>query len=493
MEKQGVNSFELMERAGSAFVNNFVLRSALKENASIFVFCGRGNNGGDGLVIARLLHELSFGEIFVCIVPLPMNTTSGFNQNFARLPHILKRTSVIVDNLEMIPDFASGDIIIDAIFGTGFRAGLEGFIPELFIKLNESEATIWSVDIPSGLDADKSTNGRSIVADNTITFELPKLSFFLNENSARIGNLEIVSIGLCKAFYAETSSDFHFTTQVDAKHLLKRRLADSSKSTYGHALIIAGAYGKVGAAVLSTRSCLRAGAGLVTAFVPSCAYEIMQISAPEAMVITDENSRTITRLPSMEKFSAVGMGPGIGTSVETHEVLKAIIMENGNLPVVIDADALNLLSQDKGLLGKLPAKTILTPHVGEFERLFGKCNDSFERLTLQRKKSIEHQIVIVLKGSNTSISTPDGSVYFNVNGNPGMATGGSGDVLTGILTALLAQQYSTTEAAILGTYLHGHSGDICSRKTGEEALIAGDIIKNLGKAFQSLYDSEYNA
>ena len=486
LASEGSSSLGLMDRAGDVFVRTFLANSQPRTNQSVHIFCGQGNNGGDGVVIARLLSDLQVKNITVYLIKCPEKPTSEFRENFLKLPTHLAENYIVIDDSSKIPVLSKDDILIDAIFGVGFRGPAQGLIAEIIDKINKSAAEIWSVDIPSGMSADIATNWESVKAHHTITFELPKLSFFFKENLSRIGKLEIVSLGLSERFYQATSSEFHFTTNHDAKLLLKGRNAESSKSDFGHAMIIAGSYGKVGAAVLSTRACLRAGSGLVTAYVPSCAYDILQISAPEAMVLTDSDEKKVTEKPKLDRFDAIGIGPGIGTSSETSEVLKAILSEHKNLPIVLDADALNLLSRDKELLQKLPPNCILTPHEGEFERLFGKCVDSFQRINLQRQKAQEYKVVIILKGAKTSIAFPDGSIHFNTSGNPGMATGGSGDVLTGILTGLLAQKYEVTISAILGTYLHGLAGDFSKEVNGEEALIAGDLVSNLGRAFQSL-------
>jgi NAD(P)H-hydrate epimerase len=487
IQKEKITSLELMERAADAFLSVFLEKSSFTATKSVHVFCGQGNNGGDGLVIARKLSELTTGNVFVYRIPIPAVPSAEFSENFIRLPSAVAKSCLVIDCPSMMPTMKHDDLVVDAILGVGFRGPTEGLLEAIVDRLIESSADIWSVDLPTGMSADHFTNWKTIHADHTISFELPKLAFFLPENLFRLGKLQVVSIGLSKEYYEYSDSRYYCTTITGVRKLLKKRKSDSHKGTYGHSLIVAGSSGKVGAAVLCTRACMRAGAGLVTALVPTCGYDIMQVSAPEVMIITDANHKIITKLPSLEIYSSVAIGPGIGTAKETLEVLKMLLKKHPHLPLVLDADALNLLCLHNDLLKKIPAQTILTPHIGEFERLFGKCSNSFERLNLQREKSIEYRLIIVLKGPGTSISLPDGSVHFNTTGNPGMATGGSGDVLTGIISGLLAQKYDAESAAILGVYLHGLSGDICKAETGEEALIASDLISNLGKAFKAIY------
>jgi NAD(P)H-hydrate epimerase len=298
---------------------------------------------------------------------------------------------------------------------------------------------------------------------------------------------------LQEGFYQSVHSRFELVDDTIIHSIYNPRKPFSHKGTFGHALMVAGSYGKIGAAILSTKACMRSGAGLLTCHIPTCGYDILQSTVPEAMVITDFNSSFITkvvqRTPSGEddlrKYEAIGIGPGIGTASETKTMLKEIFAAYRS-PVVLDADALNIIASQKDLLKLIPVGSILTPHPKEFERLFGETANDFEKVELALKKANELNCVIVLKGHNTFIATTDGRGYFNSTGNPGMATAGSGDVLTGILTGLLAQKYSSVEAAILGVYLHGLAGDFAAKIFSLESMVAGDIIDNLGYAFLSL-------
>ena len=284
---------------------------------------------------------------------------------------------------------------------------------------------------------------------------------------------------------ATISSIYNLISTDLVKRIHKIRQKFDHKGTFGHALIIAGSYGKVGAAILAARACLRSGAGLLTIHAPKCAYEILQISLPEAMVSLDFHEYYFTRVKDLSPYKAIGIGCGISTQMLTANALE-YVLKNVSTPLVLDADALNLMAVEQKLLKLLPKKSIITPHPKEFERLFGASINDFEMLILQIAKSKEYGIYIVLKRANTCITTPEGVCYFNDTGNPGMATAGSGDALTGIITGLLSQNYSPLEAAVLGVYVHGLAGDMAAKKLGHEALLAGYIIDNLGNAFSEV-------
>ncbi|MDH3648792.1 MAG: NAD(P)H-hydrate dehydratase, partial [Saprospiraceae bacterium] len=340
-------------------------------------------------------------------------------------------------------------------------------------------------DVPSGLFIDEPTNHTTIRADHTLTLQAPKLSFFFPENHHAVGEWHILDIGLDDEWMnREPTSNYYFIPAM-ANTLLNKRSKFDHKGTFGHALLVCGAYGKMGAAVLAAKGCLRAGVGLLTAHIPASAYAIMQSSVPEAMVEVDTSENYFTGRPLDDRFTAIGMGCGIGKQPETRQAVLGLLDEYDG-PLVLDADALNILAEEKDGFSKLPLHCILTPHPGEFERLAGTATDSFQILEKQRELSKNHQIYIVLKRGNTCITTPEGLTFFNSTGNPGMATGGSGDVLAGFITGLLAQGYASHEAATLGTYLHGLAGDIGAMAIGQNALIASDIIDHLGQAFQSI-------
>jgi NAD(P)H-hydrate epimerase len=378
------------------------------------------------------------------------------------------------------------DIIIDAIFGSGLTREIKGIYAETIQYINESRATIVSVDVPSGLFIDTQSPKKTIVrADHVVSFQLPKMAFLLPENQAFVKSFSIADIGLDQDFIESQNSDFEYIDDQLAQKILKPRTKFAHKTDFGRILFMSGSYGKMGACVLCTKASIRAGAGLVTAHIPKCGYEILQTAVPEVMTSTDFEKCYLTGIPELEHYDAIGVGPGIGQQIETYEVISQSL-DKFKKPMVFDADGINILANEQSLMEMIPEGSIITPHPGEFKRLVGFWNDDFERLEQQIAVSTKYKIYIVLKGAHTSISTPEGKVFFNSTGNPGMATGGSGDVLTGVITALLGQKYSPEEAAILGVYLHGLSADIAVELIGQESLTASDIIDFLPNAFNEL-------
>ena len=311
---------------------------------------------------------------------------------------------------------------------------------------------------------------------------MPKLSFLFSDNEEFVGNWGILSIGLNQEFIDSVDSDYYLTTSDLIEELIIDRKKFSHKGTYGHVLMVSGSYGKMGAAILACKACLRTGSGLVTVHIPKIAYSIMQIALPEVMVSIDWSDIIISNVPNVESYSAIGVGPGIGTKQNTKKALIDLF-EKVKYPMVIDADGLNILAENKELISKIPKNSILTPHPKEFERLIGTFSDDYTRMQQQISFAVNNQLYLVLKGAYTSIACPDGKVYFNNTGNPGMATAGSGDVLTGMILSLLGQGYNSKDAAIFAVYLHGLAGDIAAHKLSEEALIASDIIENIGNAY----------
>lgn len=483
IQNEAMSSLDLMERASLTFTKWFTKKFP-NVDTHIQIFCGIGNNGGDGLAVARLLCQNAYSvEVIYC--KISHKTSEDFAKNLERLP---KRQDVTLIELERganFPNIGKDDIVIDAIFGSGLNRPVEGYWANLITHINEQATPIVAIDIPSGLFADQTTNSTTIRAQETFSFELPKLAFLFPENQHRVGNWTTKTIGLDRLFIKNAETPYHYITATLAQSFFKKRNKFDHKGTYGHALLVAGSYGKVGAAVLAARACLRSGAGLVSVHAPKCAYQILQITLPEAMVSIDEHETHFSNIADLKNYKAIGIGCGIGTTDTTKAALKKLIQQS-TLPLVVDADALNILAQDTELLSQLPKDSILTPHPKEFERLFGKTANDFERNELQRKKAKELGVYIVLKGAHTCIATPDGICYFNSTGNPGMGTAGSGDVLTGIITGLKAQAYNSLAAAILGVYLHGLAGDLAAAESGEIALIASDLTAHLGQAFLDL-------
>ncbi len=484
IQQEPISSIDLMERASRTFVNWFVEKFP-NTSSPISIFCGQGNNGGDGLAIARILQE-HFYEVEIYICKIGNSLSDDFSKNLKRLPPF---QNIVINHLEKnntFPKLKREGILIDAIFGSGLNRPVEGYWGELLEYLNQQTQTIISVDIPSGVFADQPTEGISIQANFTFSFQAPKLAFLFPENENRVGEWSFASIGLHADFLDQTTTDFFYLEKKDVQGFLKKRKKYAHKGTFGHALIIAGSYGKVGAAILATKAALRTGAGLVSIHAPKCAYEILQTSVPEAMVSIDGNDLFFSEIKELKKYQTVGIGPGLGTETITAEAIKDFL-EKIKTPIVIDADALNLIAEHKNWLELIPHNSILTPHPKEFERLFGKTENNFQRNDLQRNFSKKYNIYIVLKGAHTCLSTPDGKCFFNATGNAGMATAGSGDVLTGMLTSLLSQRYNSLEASILGVFLHGLAGDVALGETiSQESLIASDLIENIGRAFNDL-------
>lgn len=485
IQNEPVSSIDLMERAAIASFDWMTTNQDLTEKR-VLIFCGPGNNGGDGLAIARMLHKKQV-EVSVFIPGEPVKKSEDFSVNLQRLKECgVETQSFDAFDLNQLTD---NEIIVDALFGSGLSKPLEGIYKELVNQINTSKCITIAIDIPSGLLADKPIDPvkESIIrADYTLSFQFPKLAFLLPENEYFAGNWQVLPIGLHPDFIHSEPCRAYLIEFADVKGILKPRSRFSHKGTFGHALLIGGSKGKIGATVLMGKSCLRSGAGLVTVHLPACGYTVIQTAVPEVMVSVDVDENECTQLPHLDSFSAIADGPGMGTGKNSANMLKHLIQQ-ANIPLLLDADALNILSDNPTWLAFLPKGTVMTPHPGEFARLAGKTSNSFDRLEILRAFCIKYSLNIVLKGAYTVVCSPLGNCYFNPTGNPGMATGGSGDVLTGILTGLLAQGYNATESCILGVYLHGLAGDLAAENTGYEALVARDIIENLGKAFRELY------
>ncbi|MFH2142034.1 MAG: NAD(P)H-hydrate dehydratase [Bacteroidota bacterium] len=478
-----ISSIDLMERAAVSIsdwlINKFVPDTFFR------IFAGPGNNGGDASAVARILAIKGY-KVALYIVKTGKNLSPDAETNLQRFIDTVPGKMTYIEKISDFPEIKSEDIIIDGLFGSGLNRTLTGISAKIVSKINKTGAEIISIDIPSGLfgeDNKDNDHGCIIKANQTLSLQFPKLSFLFAENYNFVGDFEILPIGLSKEIINLTPSPYYYVDKEIIKSIYVKRKKYSHKGSYGHALIIAGSNEKTGAAILASKACLRSGVGLLTAHIPVKSGPALQSLLPESMISFDKSEEIITELPELSKYSAIGVGPGLGLEKETKNAVKKLII-NSNVPLVIDADALNIISEEKNLLNKVTENSILTPHIKEFSRLFGSFNDSYERINAQIKYSIKHKIIIVLKGANTSISTPDGNCFFNSTGNPGMATGGSGDVLTGIILSLLSQGYKPVESAIFGVYLHGLAGDIASNCLSEESLIASDITNFLGSAFK---------
>mgnify|MGYP003643088473 CR=1 FL=1 len=471
------NSIDLMERAATKCFD-WVIKNYSAET-EFAIFCGVGNNGGDGLVIARLLKQANY-KLTVYIVEFSDNYSPDFKTNLERLENV-EVNYLNQDKYRFV--LRPNVVVVDAIFGSGLTRSIDGFIAEIVHQINKKE--IVAIDLPSGLFAEdnRENNFDNIVkAKTTLTFQQPKLAMLFPQNYFFVGEWIVLPIGLHQGFIEGLHTTNYVTTISDIKTILKPRAKFSHKGTFGYALLIAGSKGKMGAAILSAKACLRAGVGLLTVHIPAKGLETMQTSLPEAMCSISGENDFIADVPELATYNAIGIGPGLGMEKQTQNAFKLLI-QNTNFPLVIDADALNILSENKTWLAFLPQESILTPHPKEFERLVGKWENDEERLELQRQFAIKHQIIVVLKGANTAIALPNGVVYFNSTGNAGMATAGSGDVLTGVITSLIAQRYSPTEAAILGVYLHGLAGDVAKENLTEFGMLASDIVDAIPKAY----------
>ena len=483
IEHEPVPSIDLMERAARCCADELIGH----HTETVFtILCGKGNNGGDGLAIARLLAARG-ASVQVCVLEYTESRSTDFAQNMERLTAQDKASITHVyseDDIYISPD----STIIDAILGTGINKPTEGLIAAAIDKVNKSGIRVVAIDVPSGMNIDAPLFPRSSVihAAVTLTFQQPKLAFMFPESAEYVGEFKVLDIGINNSFIPDTSCRYFYLQDDDIAPILRSRPKFSHKGTFGHSLLIAGSHGKMGAAVLSPAACLRSGTGLLTVHVPACGYQIMQTTLPEAMVSADGSSDHISTLPDTGPYSSIGIGPGIGTDASTARVVKQLI-QSSPAPIVIDADALNILSENKTWLAFMPQLSILTPHPKEFDRLTKLHADSWERLESARALSQKHGIIIVLKGAHTAIVLPDGSVWFNSTGNPALAKGGSGDLLTGILTSLLARGYGPHIAAAIGVYLHGLAADMALRDINTESMIASDVVAHISSAFDYLY------
>jgi len=476
-----VASIDLMERAAIACYNRIISRIH-KETKRVLIYCGPGNNGGDGLAVGRMLWRDGVDVVVVFDAEAEPSPDNRINLERYR------QSGGEIASLADRPGIESTDLVIDAIFGSGLTKAITGKWEDIIREINESKAVVVAIDMPSGLFSDKISDsgaGAIIRADHTLSLQFPKLAFMFPESDEFAGDWEVIDIGLHPGYIDSEPANSFLITAGDIRQIIRPRRKFSHKGSYGHALLVTGSLGKMGAAVLTARACLRSGAGLATVHIPRSGIEIMQTAVPEAMVSPDLWEDAFTTLPHLENYTAIGAGPGLGKAPKTESALKLLIQEC-HVPLILDADALNIISENKTWLGFLPQGTILTPHPKEFERLAGKIVTSFERLDLLQRFSAKNNCYVVLKGAHTVTCTPHGKCYFNPTGNPGMATGGSGDVLTGIITGLAAQGYSTLESCLLGVYLHGLAGDVAAGKNGCEALIAGDIIDYLGEAWLNI-------
>ncbi len=485
IKRKAISSLDLMEWA-AAECFKYIDSQDFTNSKPFLIFCGVGNNGGDGLAIARMLHAAA-RSVEVHIVGEPVKGSPDFQMNLTKLQNSGIRAEQLTDlsSIQIQPN----QIIIDAIFGSGLNKPVTGLIADLIREINASGAHVISIDIPSGLFCDvEDFNPQNplVQATETLTFHVPKLSFLFPESGKYTGKVEILDIGLDAEYAEKCESDFYF---IDKQYVAERfsfsRSKFSHKGNFGHGLLAAGEYGKAGAAILSASAALRSGIGLLTVQTPERCVVSVQTSIPEAMVIPDSNPEKLNQISDLKRYTAIAVGPGIGVSAETAGFLE-YVLSNSQCPLVIDADALNIISAHPSFFQYFSERIILTPHPKEFDRLFGQSETSFDRLKVAMEAARNFKITIVLKGAHSATILSDGSVYFNSSGNPGMATAGSGDVLTGILLSMLCKGMKPKDAAICGVYAHGLAGDFAALACSQTAMKAGDIVEGLKQAFRSL-------
>lgn len=477
-----ISSIDLMERAAKACFEWLIDHNY--KGRSFTIYCSKGNNGGDGLALARMLANTGH-TVSVYILEFGYMGTGDFQANLARL-HETQANISFISTEENIRKIDEREVVIDAILGSGLNRALEGLTAKVVEHINRSGAEVIAIDIPTGLFADKTSQGNVIIrAAHTLTFQCYKLAYLVKENQPYTGDVHILDIGLHEHYLVTTTAAFTLVDDTLARELLRPRKKFTHKGSYGYGALVVGSKGMMGAAALCAKAFMRSGAGKLTCHVIDAGVNILQVAVPEAMCKVEKGEDYLKSVSGLEQYDVVGIGPGIGRH-DSHAALLTNVLKSYRKPMVIDADALNVLSANGALLKQVPASSVITPHVREFERLFGADGSDFDKIHGALAKAKELNIIVVLKGPYTFVATPGGMGYFNNSGNPGMATAGTGDVLTGIIAGLLCQGYPSEQAAILGVYVHGVAGDLAAAKLSQQALIASDIIDHLGEAFKAL-------
>jgi NAD(P)H-hydrate epimerase len=474
-----ISSVDLMELASGAFVKVF-MEEVPDRDTLISVYCGTGNNGGDGLAIARLLKEQSYNSVSVKIVHFSPKESADFKINLDRL----KLSGILPTEISDAnhPPKENAPVIIDALIGSGLNKVLEGDLQKLIKQLNELKKKVFAVDIPSGFPSEGIIDPSATVlkAKLTITFQRPKINFFFPESAIATERFTTVDIGLNEDYIQSQPGPWKLIEEKDLKGLVRTRKPFSHKGSYGHALIIAGNTRTMGAALLCADACLHSGVGLTTACIPEKGMPALNAYAPEVMTLS--RSELKSELIS-GKFDSIAIGPGLGTNQGTTALLKQAL--EFKIPMLIDADALNILAENPELLYKLPEQTIICPHMKEFDRLFGISANWWERVAIAQRKAKELNLTILLKNQFTFIAVPEGDILINPTGNPAMAVGGMGDVLSGMIAAFLAQGYNAKESAIMATYIHGKTGDVLHQEMGMYSRPPGELTLLLPEMIQS--------
>jgi NAD(P)H-hydrate epimerase len=487
IEHEPIASIDLMERAAEELCVKFI--DTFPNVQSVCILAGQGNNGGDALAMARKLLLSGYGVTVILTHTNSLSADCETNRQrlVAKFPNSIKE----LNNQFIAPNITNDTIIIDGLFGSGLSRPITGIFADAVEWMNKTENYVVAIDIPSGLQGEENnqaSNSIIVKANLTLSIQFPKLSYLFAENEPYAGQWEIIDIGIHPEAIKKTASNLFYSEQNEMALLLKKRSKFGHKGNYGHALIVAGSKGMAGASVLASKAALRSGAGLVTVHGPKKNRVIVQTANPEVIYHSDLHPGYITRVIDIEKFEAIGIGSGMGTQTKTADMLRKLLTIISK-PCILDADALNIIGQEKDLLEIIPENSIITPHPKEFERIFGESKSSYDRMIKAQEAAMRYKLIIVLKGAHTLIAMPDATLHFNSTGNSGMATAGSGDVLTGILTGLLAQGYSPEDAAKIGVFLHGRAADLALENESNESLIASDLINNLGKAYKSIIET----
>ncbi len=490
IQNEPISEVDLMERAASAFVH--AIKERFPKEVPVHVFAGPGNNGGDALAVARLLQDAGYASVCTYLFnPYDrLSPSCETNREFLRSRTSKRQFVEVTRGVRFdFPYISQGMLVVDGLFGTGLSRPLEGAFASIVKFLNQSGATIASIDLPSGLMAEDNTDNdpeHIVRASYTFTFQHPKLCFFFPETAVYLGDWQILDIKLSPEAIRILDTSYFRVEHDDVKAFVRPLSKFAHKGVQGHGLLIAGSYGMGGAALLAAGGALHSGIGKLTVHTPAVNVPVLQIGRPEAVLSIDPSECVFSRAPKVEGYNALAVGPGLGTSDEAVAAFSALLDGLGRKSLVLDADALNIIAKRLPLLRKLPQNTIITPHPKELERILGDCQNAYERLQMARELAQAANLIIVLKSAYTASVFPDKSVYFNTTGNPGMATAGSGDVLTGVLLSLLAQGYAPRQATILGVYLHGMAGDVAAREVGMRGMTASDIVRALPKAWEQL-------
>ncbi len=487
IDHEPIRSIDLMERAATALTRAIIEQWGAA--VPVVVFAGPGNNGGDALAVARMLTDKGY-QVKTFLFNINGHLSADCSENRKRLLEMKKAKGLFTEVTQEFdpPQLDKGTLVVDGLFGSGLNKPLSGGFASLVKYINASAAEVVSIDMPSGLMTEDNTyNVRAniIRAHTTLTLQQKKLSMLFAENQLFVGRLRVLDIHLSREGIQKIEAQYTMLEAGEVRQLLQPRSPFAHKGSMGTALMIAGSYGMAGAAILATEACLRSGAGKVICHSPRKNVAIMQAAVPEAVLHIDREETTFSEAIDTEDFQAVGIGPGLGTSEQTAIAIISQIRRT-QCPLVCDADAINILANHRAWMQQLPKGIIMTPHPKEFDRLEGHSADSYERLSRVSDMAQRQQAYIILKGHYSALCSPDGHIVFNSTGNAGMATAGSGDVLTGIITGLLARGYNRHDACVIGMYLHGLAGDIAAQETGEESLIARDIIRCLPQAFATL-------